>query len=339
MIVGRNRTKPQLEAFYRELAEHIASDPGVHSVSFTKVEPLSDSGQRRQIIIEGYQPRPNEDTELNTNIVGVDYFNTMGIPFLKGRDFNSADREGGAGVAIVNEEFAERYFKGVDALGKHVRTDSEGPFLEIIGVVSTAKHRNLREAPLPIVYLPLAQQMQGNMTIVLRANSDPAGLRPTVRSVVHQLDGNVAISHIRTISEQIDVTLAPDRTMALMLGIFGGAALLLASVGIYGVVSYAVAQRTHEIGIRMALGAQSTHVLGLVVREGMAMAVAGLAVGLVGAFALTRLVGSFLFGLTPTDLTTFTVVTLVLLIIAFIACYIPAARATKVDPLVALRYE
>ena len=339
MIVGQNLTKPQLESFYQQLTQQVSATPGVRSVSLTKVEPLSGGGQRRGIVIEGYQPRPNEDSELNTNVVSVDYFNTMGIPVLKGRDFNSADKQGGPGAVIVNEEFAQRYFTGADALGKHLRTDSKGPFLEIVGVVGTVRHRNLREIPLPIVYLPLAQEMQGNMTMVVRANSDPASLRPAVRSIVHQIDRNVAITHIRTISEQIDLSLAADRTMALMLGIFGGAALLLASVGIYGVVSYIVAQRTHEIGIRMALGATTPDVLKLVVREGMSLAIVGVAIGIVGAFGLMRLIGSLLFGLTPTDLPTFVVVTFVLLLIAFIACYVPASRATKVDPLKALRYE
>jgi hypothetical protein len=192
MIVGRNLTKPQLESFYQQITQQVAVAPGVRSVCLTKVEPLSGGGQRRWIIIEGYQPRPNEDIELNTNVVSIDYFNTIGIPVLKGRDFNSAEKKVGAGAAIVNDEFAQRYFKGSDALGKHLRADSEGPFLEIVGVVGTARHLNLRETPLPIVYLPLAQEMQGNMTIVVRATSDPASLRPTIRSIVHQIDRNVA---------------------------------------------------------------------------------------------------------------------------------------------------
>jgi len=339
LIVGRTLTKPQLETFFRDLTDNLASEPGVRSVSLTKVMPLSGGGQRRGIIIEGYNPRPNEDIELNTNVVGVNYFNTMGIPFVKGRDFNSGDRVGTPGVVIVNQEFANRYFRDADAVGKRVRTDSEGPQLEIVGVVRSAKHRSLREATLPIVYIPLAQEMQGNMTLVVRTDGDPANLRASVRSVVHRINPNIPIKSLLTIREQINLALASDRTMALLLGIFGATALLLAAVGIYGVVAYSVEQRTHEIGIRMALGARSANVLRVVISDGMSMAIAGVIVGVVAAFVLTRLVTSLLFGVTSTDLPTFSIVSLGLLLIALFACYVPARRATKVDPLEALRYE
>jgi putative ABC transport system permease protein len=339
LTVGRNLTKPQLANFSQEVTDNMSAEPGVRSVSLTKVEPLSGGGQRRNVVIEGYQPRPNEDTELNTNVVGLNFFNTMGIPIVGGRDFNSGDREGTGGVVVVNEEFAQRYFPNGSPLGKHVRVDSEGPFLEIVGVVRTAKHRDLRELPLPIVYLPLAQEMQGDMTLLVRTVGEPASLRDNIRSVVQRINRNVPIASIKTINEQINEALAPDRTMALLLAIFGAAALLLASVGIYGVVAYAVSQRTHEIGIRMALGARSADVLRLVVRDGMTMAVVGVAIGLAGAFAITRVIGSLLFGVTPTDLFTFLIVTLGLLSVALVASYVPARRATKVDPLEALRYE
>ncbi len=336
---GQQLSKSQLQSFYQEVTENVAAEPGVRSVSMTSIVPLSGGGQRRGMIIEGYQPRPNEDTEINTNTVGLRYFDTIGIPIVRGRDFDERDRVGSPGVVVVNEEFAERYFPGDSALGKRVRVDSQGPFLEIVGVVRTAKYRNLREAPLPFVYLPLGQEMQGNMTLLVRTTGDPANLRTNLRSLLLRINRNVPIYSVKTITEQIDNALSADRMVALLLAAFGAAALLLASVGIYGVVAYAVAQRTHEIGIRMALGAQSVDVLRLVVRQGMLMVLVGVGVGLAGAFALTRLVSSLLFGITPTDLPTFAVVTLGLLLIALIACYIPASRATKVDPLVALRYE
>ena len=336
---GQQLTKPQTQAFYQELLDNLGSEPGVRSVSLSKTVPLSGGGQRRGIIIEGYEPRPNEDTELNTNVIGANYFNTLGIPVVKGRDFNAGDRVGSPGVVVVNEEFQQRYYVGQSAVGKRVRTESEGPFLEIVGVVRTAKYRNLREAPLPFVYIPLAQEMQGDMTLLVRTASDPSSLRDNVRSVVLRVNQNIPLYSVKTISEQIEAALAADRMMALLIAVFGAAALLLASVGIYGVVAFAVAQRTHEIGIRMALGARSADVLRLVVREGMSMAVAGVVVGFVGALALTRLIGSLLFGVTSTDVPTFALVTLGLLLIALIACYVPALRATKVDPLKALRYE
>jgi predicted permease len=339
LATGQKLKKSQLESFYEELSTTLKAEPGVRSVGLSAVVPLGGGGERRNLFIEGYQPRIGEDLELNTNVVGVNYFDAIGIPLVQGREFNSGDREGAPGVVMVNEEFAQRYFPGDKAVGKRVRTDSEGPWVEIIGVVRTAKYRNLREAPLPFVYLPLGQAMRGDMTLVVRTTTDPSSMRRNVRSVLQRLNRDIPIYSVKTIGEQIEAALAPDRMIAVLLAVFGGAALLLASVGIYGVVSYAVSQRTHEIGIRMALGARSTDVLRLVVRDGMRLAIVGVVVGLAGAFAITRVVDSLLFGITPTDLSTFTIVTLGLLLIALIACYVPARRATKVDPLVALRYE
>jgi len=321
------------------LIDNLSSEPGVRSASLTFIVPLSGGGQRRGLFIEGYEPRPNEDTEINTNIVGLNYFETMEVPVVKGRDFNSGDRIGSRGAVIVNEEFAQRYFPGQDVIGKRVRTDSKNPYIDIVGVVRTAKYRNLRETPLPFIYIPLGQEPQRNMSLVVRTEGDPSLLRTSILATVRRVNANVPVFGVKTITEQIETALSADRMIAMLLAIFGGAALLLASVGIYGVVSYAVAQRTHEIGIRMALGANSTNVLRLVVRQGMGMVIVGVVVGLVASLALTQLIGSLLFGVTPTDITTFAVITAALLLIALIACYIPARRATKVDPLVALRYE
>ena len=336
---GLERTKAQTQAFYQQLLESLSAQPGVRSVSLTRVVPLGGGGQRRGVLIEGYQPRPNEDTELNTNVVGLNYFDTLGIPVVQGRDFNVTDKAGSPGVVIVNEEFAQRYFPNRSAVGKRVRTDSEGSYLEIIGVARTAKYRDLREVSLPFVYIPLAQEMQGDMTLVVRTTNEPASMRSIVRNELQHINRSVPVFAVKTITEQIDAALSPDRMVALLLALFGAVALLLASIGIYGVVSYAVAQRTHEIGIRMALGARTTDVLGLVIRNGMSLALVGVVVGLVGAYLLTRLLAGLLFGITPTDLGTFALVTLGLLLVALTACYIPARRATKVEPLVALRNE
>jgi putative ABC transport system permease protein len=239
----------------------------------------------------------------------------------------------------VNEELAQRYFPGQNAIGKRLRTDSEGPYLEIIGVVRTAKYRNLREAPLPFIYIPLAQEMQPNMTLLVRTVSDPSSVLPAMRSQLRQLDKDVAVYSVKTMTEQIEAALSPDRMTAVLLGIFGAAALLLATVGLYGVMSYSVAQRTHEIGVRMALGAQALDVLRMVVRNGMTLSLIGLAIGLAAAFAFTRVMSTLLFEVTPTDAMTYAIVSVGLLFVALLACYIPARRATKVDPLVALRYE
>jgi predicted permease len=239
----------------------------------------------------------------------------------------------------VNEALAQRYFPGQSAVGKRLRTDSQGPYLEIIGVARTAKYRNLREPPLPFIYIPLAQEMQGDMSVLVRTTTDPVDLLPAVQSELQRLNRNVPVHDVKTMTEQIDAALSVDRMTAVLLGIFGGAALLLATVGLYGVMSYSVAQRTHEIGVRMALGAQTVDVLRLVVKNGMTLSLIGVAIGLAAAVAFTRIMATLLFEITPTDAVTYVAVSVGLLLVALLACYIPARRATKVDPLVALRYE
>ena len=336
---GSQMNDAQQQSFYQRLIERVSSQPGVRSASLTMVVPIGGGGQRRNILLEGYEPQPNEDTELNTNVVGLNYFNTLGIPLVQGREFTTDDRTGRPGVVVVNEELAQRYFPGQSVVGKRLRTDSEGPYLQIVGVVRTAKYRDLRETPLPFIYIPLAQEMQPNMTLLVSTVGDPAPMVPAMRKELQEVDKNVPVYAVKTMTEQIEAALSADRMTAVLLGIFGAAALLLATVGLYGVMSYSVAQRTHEIGIRMALGAQTLDVLRLVVKNGMTLSLIGLAIGLAAAFAFTRIMASFLFEVTPTDAMTYAIVSVGLLGVALLACYIPARRATKVDPLVALRYE
>ena len=330
--------REQGQAFYQQMVERMSNVPGVSAATFTVVVPISGGGQRRNAEIEGYQRQPSEDMELNTNVVGHDFFRTMDIPIVRGRAFGPEDRPGGAGVAIVNEEFARRYFNG-DALGKRVQVESERGYLEIVGVARTAKYRNLREEPLPFIYLPLSQNYQPDMTLMVRTASDPAALLGTLRNEMIQVNKAVAVFSVQMMSETIAGQLAVDRMIAVLLSVFGGAALLLAAIGIYGVMGYAVAQRTREIGIRVALGAERGDIMRLIVRRGLVLTVIGATIGLVLAFALTRALKSLLFGVSVTDPLTFSAVVTLLVGVAMIACYFPARRATTVDPIVALRNE
>jgi predicted permease len=336
---GAKMGREEQKFFYREVQEQVGALPGVRSVALAYIVPISGGGMRTNVSIEGYQPRPNEDTELNTNIVSPNYFKTLGIPLLQGRDFNAADTANASGVVIINEEFARRYFPGVSPLGKRVRTDSEGPYLEIIGIARNAKYRGLREEPLPFFYTPLAQGVMSSMTLFVRTDGDPLAVLPSVRAELKSLNKNLTLFQINTFSAHLATALFADRMIAVLLSVFGGAALLLAAVGLYGVMSYAVARRTHEIGVRMALGAQTGDIIKLVLWQGMMLLLVGSLVGLAAAFALTRLMSSLLYGVGATDPVTFVGITLLLACVAMLACYLPARRATKVDPMVALRYE
>ena len=335
---GASLNKQQGQAFYQETVERIGSLPGVKSVSLTRIAPISGGGQRRGIQLEGYQPQPNEDTELNTNVIGLNYFNTMGIPLVAGRDFTAQDREGSPLVVIVNEELARRYYGG-NAVGKRLRTGSDSPFREIIGVARTASYRNLREQPLPFIYIPLGQEYQSGMTLMVRTAGDPTALVGPLRNEMRALNKDVSVFSVQTMAQRIGAQLAADRMIAVLLSIFGGGALLLAAIGIYGVIGYSVAQRTHEIGIRIALGAEQRDILKLIVGQGMVLIAIGAGIGLGLAFLATRVLKSLLFGVSATDPLTFTVVVILLVAVALLACYVPARRATKVDPLEALRYE
>ncbi|HKG48698.1 MAG TPA: ABC transporter permease [Pyrinomonadaceae bacterium] len=334
---GASFNQQQTEAFYEQTRERVGSLPGVQSATLVAFVPISGGGYRRRVLFEDYQWQPAEDTELNSNIIGPNYFNTMGIPIVAGRDFNAQDREGSPEVVIVNEVLARRYLGG-NAVGKRLRFGSKESFREIVGVARTAKYRNLREEPLPFIYTPLAQEPQSGMTLMVRSAGDPAALVGAVRNELGAVNKDVPIFGGQTMTERIGSELAADRVIAVLLSVFAGSALLLAAIGIYGVIGYAVAQRTHEIGVRIALGADQRDILRLIVGQGMVLIVIGAGIGLALALAATRVLKSLLFGVSATDPLTFMSV-VVLVGVALLACYLPARRAMQVDPLVALRYE
>jgi predicted permease len=327
------------QLFYRELQERVGALPGVRSVGLARIVPLSGGGMRRGTIIEGYEPRPGEDVEINMNVVSPGYFGTVGIPLAAGRDFGAQDVKGGPGVVIVNEEFARRYFSDGSPLGKRLRIDSEGPFLEVVGVARDSKYRNLREDPLPFFYVPLAQNYAPGMALLVRTEVAPAAVAPLIRAEVQGLNKSVPVFGVGTLEGHLAAALATERMLALLLSLFGGAALLLAAVGIYGVISYAVVRRTREIGVRMALGARARDILRMVVGQGMSIVFAGGALGLALALALTRVLRSMLYGVSATDPLTFGMIAVLLTAVALLACYVPARRATRIDPLAALRHE
>jgi putative ABC transport system permease protein len=263
----------------------------------------------------------------------------MGIPIVQGRDFNAYDVESSPRVVIVNEEVARRYFGG-NAIGKRITFGSEkNAQREIVGIARNAKYRNLREPPLTFIYLPLGQEYQPGMTLMVRTQSDPSAFVGSLRNEMRALSKDVPVFSVQTMTDRIGGQLSAERMIAVVLSIFGGIALLLAAIGVYGLTAYSVAQRNREIGIRMALGAERKDILKLIVRQGFALVLFGTSVGLLLSLAFTRLLQTLLFGVSPTDPLTFGMILALMLVVGLLACYLPARRATKVDPLVALRYE
>jgi putative ABC transport system permease protein len=278
-------------------------------------------------------------------VVTPDYFHAMSIPVLSGRAFTERDVNDAPPVIIVNDAFSKRFFAGEDPIGKRIILDDDVtnqplPPREIVGVVGNVRHNGLDEEEQPEYYNPFFQMPDRQINLVVRsANADPASLTSIVRGAIKSVDKDQLIWEVKTMNERISQSVAPRRFQMTLLGVFAALALVLASIGIYGVMSYAVTQRTHEIGLRMALGAQTRDVLRLVVGQGMMLAGIGIVAGLAAALALTRVMASLLYGVSATDPMTFAGIALLLSAVALLACYIPARRATRVDPMIALRYE
>jgi putative ABC transport system permease protein len=334
----------QVIAFHDQLLENIKRLPGVQHASTRSFVPIASDASFAYLLfhIEGRQPDAAEGSVAFYNAISPDYFQTMMIPLRKGRSFSDRDVRDSQNVAIVNETLVRRYFGNEDALGKRITLEDhpkETDWITVVGVVGDTKPRELHSEAVAEIYMPFDQQPELGMALMIRSTRIDAGVATAVRSEVLALDKNQPVYSIRKLDSVLSESVATPRFRTLLLGVFAGVALILAAVGIYGVISYAVSQRTQEIGIRMALGAQAADVLKLVVKGGMTLALIGVALGLAGAFALTRLMTTLLFGVKPTDAATFATVSIGLIVVALFACFIPARRATKVDPLVALRYE
>jgi putative ABC transport system permease protein len=275
-----------------------------------------------------------------TNEIWPRYFETMGIPLAAGRDFTMQDDNENARPVIINEAFARRFWPGQNAIGKRLSFGGPSqPFWDVVGVVKDSKYFSLGEAPQPYVYFPMLRDGEEDVAIVARANGDPASLLNAMRREIQRLDANLPVTEAKTMRDHMRFSLFPLRAGAWVAGSFAVLALLLAGLGIYGVMSYATAQRTREIGIRMALGAQGRDVLRLALRQGLTLALIGLTLGFAGALAVTQLMKSVLYGVSATDAATFGSVTLLLALIVLLACFVPAQRATRIDPLKALRHE
>jgi predicted permease len=323
--------------FYAELERRVRALPGVQAASLAEIVPLGLARQRRGIQVEGYQPQATEEMEFGVNTVGNEYFRTLGIPLVRGRAFDHRDGAGGAPVAIVNEAFAHRFWPGADPIGRRFSSGRSGS-REVIGVARDAKYASLGEEPQPHFYVPSVQAYEDQMVLLVRTAGDPTALFAGLRREVQALDPDLPLE-LSTLDDHLGFAVLPQRLGAWVLGAFGATGLLLAALGLYGLLSYVVSQRTPELGIRRALGATTTDVYRLVVRQGMALTGIGLAVGLAGSLGVTRLVSGFLVGISPTDPIVLTAVSLLFALVALAACLLPARRAAAVDPMIALRSE
>lgn len=336
----------QVAQLYSQILERAANAPGVLSAGAISDLPLTGSNISDSFTIEGRPPIAKEaEPSTEYHVVTPRYFESMGIPLLSGRDVAPTDTRQSPNVVVINDVFARRHFGGENPLGHRLRLQGQerDPLL-IVGVVSNVRNIGLDEQPTPEAYVPFLQDplfptYQRSMTIVARTKSDPGAIAGTLRAALTSVDKSLPVYALKPMTEHLRDSLARRRFNLILLSIFSGVALALAAVGIYGVISYGVTQRTHEMGIRMALGAQPRDVLKLVVRQAMMLALAGVGIGLLASWALTRLMKGLLFGVSVTDPMTFVAIALLMTLIALLACLIPARRATKVDPLVALRYE
>jgi putative ABC transport system permease protein len=342
------KSAPQIVNFVEQMVERLKALPGVQAAAATDSLPLTDLARIGMAEIEGRPPidfrkaKRSEVTPISRPTVTRDYFNAMGISVKNGRAFTSQDARPPAGSVIVNAAFEKHFFPGESAVGKRIRLmpgPAEARWQTVVGVVSDVRQSGLAGDVMPQVYSPDLEDMGDAMSFVIRVTGEPAGLISAVRGVVAEVEPNQALHNVMTMEQRLANTTTSRRLNTALLGSFAAVALLLAVVGIYGVMSYAVTQRTREIGMRMALGARPGNVMRFVMGQGMRVVLIGAGIGLVGALALARVLRNLLFEVAPTDPATFVCVTLLLSAVALLACYVPARRAARIDPMEALRYE
>jgi predicted permease len=325
--------------FQQQLLERLSQLPGVTTVGSINRLPLTGDAADGTFFINN---NPAREGHAEFRLATADYFSAMAIPLLRGRTFSGLDQPTSPNAAVVSQSLATKYWPNEDPIGQAIQfgnMDGDLRLLHVVGVVGDVRHLGIDAPPRPTVYAnALQRRPSSDLSVVVRVAVPPSSLIPAMRQTVRSLDPQLPVD-FRTLDQIFSSSLDQRRFSLVIFGVFGAVALLLAAMGIYGVTTYAVAQRTQEIGIRMALGARMIDVLKMILRSAMTLALIGAAIGLAGALALTRLMSALLFGVTPTDLPTFAVVAVGLIAVALIACYLPARRATKVDPLVALRYE
>ncbi|MGB2888044.1 MAG: ABC transporter permease [Candidatus Acidiferrales bacterium] len=325
--------------FDRQLVTKLKALPGIQSVALSSRVPLGFGGGSTSVKPEGYVSQANESMETQVAIITPNYFQTMQIPIVKGRDFTLQDAKSSQRTVIVNETFVERYWPHQEAIGKQLNSDLTNEWFTVVGVARNSKVNGLNEKPTPFLYLPLYQLYRATMIINARVTGDSLAFGKTVEKTVHELNADLVVFDVTTLELREQIASFGQRVAGTFVGAFGLLALVLAAVGIYGVTAYTTRQRTHEIGIRMALGATKEDILRLVLGHGLRLTLAGVGLGLAVSFALTRYLGSLLLGVTSTDALTFSSVAILLCAVALLACFIPARRAMRVDPMVALRYE
>jgi putative ABC transport system permease protein len=339
----RYATDEQRVAFFQRLTTQLSSLPGVRSASAINHLPLGGDVWTLGFTVEG-RPATQDDAERPSAVYRVvlpDYFRTMGVTLLKGRDFTERDDAISPGVVIVNEALVRRQWPGEEVLGKRITVNGEGSKpREVVGVVKDLKQGEWASEPKPEMYLPYFQAASPrSLTLVIRASSGASEIGPEVRREVWAIDSDLPVSKVTGMEDVVSESVGQQRFNTLLIGLFAATALILASVGVYGVMSHAVTQRTHEIGVRLALGARERDVLGMIIRQGLGLTLTGLAAGVIGALALMRVMKSLLYEVSATDPLVFGGVAAALTLSALLACYVPARRATKVDPMVALRHD